>query len=229
MLIAGCSLAIFVGVYVGWGAARARNAWMLCFLQLPLFQRYAQARDASWGPPHATTTRTAILTDRSRDVVVPAWSWMVAWGIWIALVASALVGGWRNELPTRLWYSVTIFLSIPAIALAFGPRLVRLVTREPEPMDPAQTPTLAEAYRRHRRARCWVFFTFPLVFLLLFGGCAVVIAWCATSPGAEQQIGLYGGILGTLFGIGGGILGTVFGFWRAKLNRMARDLSADGR
>lgn len=229
LLIATCSLLVFVGVYLGWGGERARMAWVLCFLQMPLWQRYAQARDTSWGSPHATMTRTATLTDRSREVVVPMWPWLVAWGVWVVLVVLALVGGWRHELPTRLWYAVGVFLAIPPMALAVGPWLVRLVTYEPEPMDSAQTPALAEAYQRHRHARCWMFFALPVGFLLLFGGFAVVIAWFATSPRAEQQIGLYGGILGAVFGIGGGIAGTIFGLWRAKLNRMARDLSADGR
>ena len=62
--------------------------------------------------------------------------------------------------------------------------------------------------------------------VVLFGGCSVAISWLATSPVSEENIGLVGGLAGTLVGLAGAICGICFGSWRARLNQQVRDLTS---
>ena len=224
-LLAVASLILYFAVYHAMGGGQWRQLWMLCFLQMPLMNHLLAAKNPSWVSPHAGARRVASLTSRTAEPVVPVTAWVAAWIYWglVALVTG--IGCAFNELPARLMFSASLFTGIGAIALAFGPMLVRTVLQEPEPMDPGHSSELEAAYHRHRRARSWMFFAMPLILITMFGGFAVAIAWLGSDPRTERQIGLIGGITGAVVGVLGGVAGTIFGIWRAKLNQKVRDLS----
>jgi hypothetical protein len=226
-VIAIASLAAFFVARAIFGAHEVRMMWLLCFLQMPLWQRHVAARNASWGSPYATTTRVAPLTNRERKTAVPTQAWIIAWFVWALLAAIAAWGYVVNEIPSRLGMLISMFTLGPALFLAYGPKMVRMVAYEPEPMDPHNSPELQAAYEKHRHARMWMFFALPISMAAIFCGCAIAVAWLATSIGAEQRIGLYGGMAGAFFGILGGAVGTYFGCWRARLNQMVREMSAE--
>ena len=226
--IAVASLVAFFVARAILGGHNVRMMWMLCFVQMPFWQRYIAAKNPSWGSPHATTQRVASLTNRATQTVIPTLAWVIAWGGWGLLAAIAAWGYFVNEIPNRLGVLISMFIVVPAIFLGFGPKLVRLVSYEPEPLDPNNSPELQAAYEEHRTARSWMFFALPICTVAIFCGGAVAIAWLATNIHAEQRIGLYGGLAGTFVGILGSAVGTYFGFWRARLNQTVHDMSHHG-
>jgi MFS family permease len=189
--------------------------------------RLMRAKNPSYTTPHAGNTRIATLVSREVKSTVPRAAWVSAWVLWAALGAIAAWGYVYNGLPSRMGYVMAMFFLAPAVFLAFGPTLAKTPLYEPEPMDPNNSTELSAAYAKHRKARSWLFFLLPVCMMIMFGVCSVVIAWLATSPEAEGQIGLYGGIAGTIVGIAGAVAGTYFGAWRAKLNQKVRDLTAE--
>ena len=226
-LVALVSVAVYYVAYFVGGGGQWRQLWMLAFLQMPLFQRLATAKNSGYGEPHVGPTRAAVLTNRATESTIPFVAWCSIWCVWALFLLLAVVGYFRNDLPPRLGMAIGMFLAMSATFLALGPLLVKQVSREPEPLDRQSSPDLVAAYKRHRIARRWLFFSLPATLVLMFGGCAALIAWLATDPHREASIGLYGGAAGAVVGCAGGIVGIVFGVWRARLNRLASERIAD--
>lgn len=228
-LLAFISLAIYYVAYTLGGGGQWRQLWVLCFLQMPLANKLMAAKNTSYGAPHVGHTRVAALSNREAESTILRKAWVYVWALWALFGVVSAWGYYHNSLPTRLGLMIVMFLGMTAVFLSFGPTLVRMVSREPEPMDPHSSPELAAAYKKHRNARRWLFFSLPTTMVVMFGGCSVAIAWLATNPTSEANIGLYGGIAGAIVGLTGGIGGLCFGVWRARLNQRIRDLTSRQR
>jgi hypothetical protein len=224
-LLALISVAVYYTTYLLGGGGQWRQLWMLCFLQMPLFQRLAAAKNPGYGPPHTGRTRAASLDNRRAESWIPFRAWLGVWSVWTLLAAVSAWGYVHNGLPKRLGLMILLFHGMTALLLSLGPMFVGMVSREPEPMDPHGSEELAAAYRKHRLARRWLFFCIPTILMLMFGLSSAAIAWLATDPAAEARIGLYGGIAGSIIGLAGGSSGLYFGVWRARLNQQLRDLT----
>jgi len=228
----GCTLLLlgtFFAARVFFPPAVSRQFWMLCFIQMPLFIRLIPAKNPSWGSPFPSgSQRAASLQVRTRSSPVPARAWAIAWIVWLVpamFAAWALVEKSGTPGSSQAAFIVSLLLPIGALCLAFGPYFVRLVLREPEPMDPADSADLREAYRRHRYARAWMFYIFPLVIAITQAAFAAVIAWLPPTAATQRALGMIGGVAGTVGGLLGAAAGIYFGVWRAKLNQTVRDLT----
>lgn len=228
-LLALGSVAIYSIAYTLGGGGQWRQLWILCFVQMPFFNKLAAAKNPGYGAPHVGNTRVASLSNRQKEPTIPPGAWLGVWTCWMLLAAASGWGYFHNDLPTRLGLMIVFFHGMTAVCLSLGPLFVRMATREPEPMDPHNSQELAAAYKKHRIARRWVFFSLPTIMVVMFGVCSVAIAWLATDPASEANIGLYGGIAGTFIGLAGGFCGLYFGVWRARLNQQVRDLTNRSR
>lgn len=228
-LLSFISLAIYYIVYTFGGGGQWRQLWMLCFLQMPLFNKLVASKNPSYGAPHMGTTRVAALSNRDAESTIPRKAWLCTWAVWAMFVVVSAWGCYHNSMPMRLSLMIAMFAGLTAVFLSFGPTLVRMVSREPEPMDLRNSTEIASAYRKHRIARRWTFFLLPTVMVVMFGSCSVAIAWLATNPTSEANIGLYGGTAGAIVGVAGGICGIFFGVWRARLNQQVHNLTSTQR
>ena len=125
---------------------------------------------------------------------------------------------------SRWLLSLVVFGSVFGFLLAILPRSLRRTLSEPEPMDAAGSPELAELYAAQRRKRVLGLFWGTGVLLpACIGSFSVLQAWF---PNAGSMWGLIGGIGGSILGICGAIFGTWMTVERAKISEVRARLDA---
>ena len=125
---------------------------------------------------------------------------------------------------TPVSYAMSILmLALAVMDLALAPLLLRVLLREPEPMDAAGSASLVDAYAAHRTARVWGMFWLIAVMATLLSGFAVVSVW---SPMSGGTLGIVGGIVGSVVGIAGAAFGVTMGNQRMKIRRLLDELNA---
>ena len=185
--------------------------------------------------------RTASLVNRERTSPVTRAMWAVPITLFVLILAAIAARGLLPfgvgpypgdsaidpeaarvayaEVERSRWIlSLVVFGSVFGFVLAILPRSLRRTLSEPEPMDAAGSPELAELYAAQRRKRV----------LGLFWGTGVLLPACvglisvlqAWFPMAGSTWGLVGGIGGSILGICGAIFGTWMTVERAKISEV---------
>jgi hypothetical protein len=192
--------------------------------------RASNASGAPGSPGSAPVVRTASLVNRERQSPVTRAMWAIPVAVFVAAVAAvALRGlapfpmhphGAEDELfasaeRSRWLLTLGIEVVVLGISLAILPHSLRRTLTEPEPMDAAGSPELAELYRVQRRRRVLGLFWGGGVVLPAFMG--TVLALPVWFPDQGGLWGLLGGIGGTAIGIAGAVFGTMMSVERARI------------
>jgi len=193
--------------------------------------------------------RTASLVNRERTSPVTRAMWAVPITLFVLILAAIAARGllpfgvgpypgdsavdpeaarvsYAEAERSRWILSLVVFGSVFAFLLAILPRSLRRTLSEPEPMDAAGSPELAELYAAQRRKRVLGLFWGPGVVLpLCIGSVSVLQAWF---PQNWIAWGLIGSIGGSILGICGAIFGTWMMVERAKIAEVRARLDAAG-
>jgi hypothetical protein len=224
---------LWIGTGVGLGIAVLTQMWLPDFrmvrwvypalllhflLARPLIQ--AKSPTAKGDAFMPQTTRAASLKPRQIPSPLPKWAWSLGLGAWGATALLCL----RLLASVKSWYRIedTLgFLLGASLPLALAPGVLRWWLQRPEPMDPAGTPALSDAYARLRRIKTWCCVGFSLIWVPLFLAMALL---CASGCGS---------IVGHLFFRGmaaqagiSGILAVVYKRERLKAPMLLRELVA---
>lgn len=169
--------------------------------------------------------RVATLSSRSEASPIGRAPWVALWSVWVcALIAVSVRAFVAGDAPVSyLMSSLTLALAVMNLALA--PLFIRMLLREPEPLDAAGSPVLVDAYAAHRNARAWGMFWLIGVMATLLSGFAVANVW---SPMSGATLGIVGGVGGSLVGVAGAAFGVTMGNQRMKIRRMLDELNAQG-
>jgi len=232
LLIAGsvAALAAFAFVRWQWGPTHARYLAALFFpLWFGVAGPLAIAKNPNLHAHHPQpAARTATLARRDWQNPVPGWWTGLLWAVWAALFLVVLARLARplegNEWTT--WWAGFFGAAINVIGPLVTPYSVRRSIVEPEPMDAAGTPRLAEAYARSRSFRAWGLAVGGLVMVLVLGAMPVLLAWLPLDGRGGAMLGIVGGIAGTALGIAGGVFGTVASLRRARVTALLRELES---
>jgi hypothetical protein len=155
------------------------------------------------------SVRVATLFNRERLNPIQRWHWLILWGISLCLVVLILC----SPSPVRGWWAAGYAAQV-LLTAAILPWGLRLSLAEPEPMDAAASPALAQAYGEFRSAKLKaLFWLLGVGMLALFGSAAALATWM---PSGEWAAWL-GALGGSSIGIAGAIVGVYFGSRRAKL------------
>jgi len=193
--------------------------------------------------------RTASLVNRERTSPVTRAMWAVPITLFVLILAAIAARGllpfgvgpypgdsavdpeaarvaYAEAERSRWILSLVVFGSVFAFLLAILPRSLRRTLSEPEPMDAAGSPELAELYAAQRRKRVLGLFWGPGVVLpLCIGSVSVLQAWF---PQNGSAWGLIGSIGGSILGICGAMFGTWMMVERAKIAEVRARLDAAG-
>ena len=223
------AIGIWLIAYLTLPGGVSRHFWPVVFPLFALSSRIMPNRNVNWQAPHPDdTVRVASLKSRQHESPIPTMAWAVP--IVLAVVfLGALLARWTQPFETdsdqsRWWIAFIVAVTLIPMEAAMGPWIIRLVMREPEPMDLGGSKELSEEYRRNRNARAWMFYIFLLVMLCLAGISTTVLGWIAMDAEIGGTIGLVGGIVGSVIGILGATAGVYFSFRRARINGMMREL-----
>jgi hypothetical protein len=125
---------------------------------------------------------------------------------------------------SRWLVSLIVYGSVFGFLLAILPRGLRRTLSEPEPMDAAGSPELAELYAAQRRKRVLgLFWGIGVALPLLIGSFSVVQTWF---PNDGSMWGLIASIGGSILGICGAIFGTWMTVERARIAELAAQFDA---
>ncbi|MBM3222013.1 MAG: hypothetical protein FJZ38_25670, partial [Candidatus Rokubacteria bacterium] len=168
--------------------------------------------------------RTASLVNRERTSPVTRAMWAVPITLFVLILAAIAARGllpfgvgpypgdsavdpeaarvaYAEAERSRWILSLVVFGSVFAFLLAILPRSLRRTLSEPEPMDAAGSPELAELYAAQRRKRVLgLFWGSGVVLPLCIGSVSVLQAWF---PQNGSAWGLIGSIGGSILGICG--------------------------
>lgn len=178
--------------------------------------------------------RTASLAgDRGSLIPMPRWGWFAVWGLFLVLLA---VIGLRPVLSpiegvgaSQAWlrWKIGLGMAIFEIPLLIAtPALVRMALRNPEPMDAANTPELAEMYAvlRSRTARFMTTFLLGMVILMIVS--MAILTWFE-SANDGQTVAWASGIFGATMGL----ISTCGVIWmaaqRMRINQFLREISQE--
>ena len=191
--------------------------------------------------------RTASLVNRERTSPVTRAMWAVPITLFVLILAAIAARGLLPfgvgpypgnsaidpeaarvayaEVERSRWIlSIVVFGSAFGFVLAILPRSLRRTLSEPEPMDAAGSPELAQLYAAQRRKRVLGLFWGTGVLLpACIGSFSVLQAWF---PNAGSMWGLIGGIGGSVLGICGVIFGTRMTVERATISEVRARLDA---
>jgi len=191
--------------------------------------------------------RTASLVNRERTSPVTRAMWAVPITLFVLILAAIAARGllpfgvspypgdsavdpeaarvvYAESERSRWILSLVVFGSAFGFLLAILPRSLRRTLSEPEPMDAAGSPELAELYAAQRRKRVLgLFWGSGVVLPLCIGSFSVLQAWF---PLNGSTWGLIGGIGGSILGICGAIFGTWMTVERAKIAEVRARLDA---
>jgi hypothetical protein len=169
----------------------------------------------------ATSTRSAALV--RRDIASPVLRFLQigAWVLWGMLTLATVILLRQNAVPQ--WWLLS-FTLMGAVELALGGWLARQAALEPEPLDPAGSAKLQEAYARLRRLKHWSWHAGTTLGMLLFTGAALLVAWDEIGNLVVAiWIGAGGG---SLLGLAGAVVGVSADLQRARINRHFRELTS---
>ena len=191
--------------------------------------------------------RTASLVNRERTSPVTRAMWAVPITLFVVILAAIAARGllpfgvgpypgdsavdpeaarvaYAEAERSRWIFSLVVFGSVFGFLLASLPRSLRRTLSEPEPMDAAGSPELAELYAAQRRKRVLgLFWGSGVVLPLCIGVFSVLQTWF---PHDGSTWGLIGGIGGSILGICGAIFGTWMTVERAKISELRARLDA---
>jgi hypothetical protein len=191
--------------------------------------------------------RTASLVNRERTSPVTRAMWAVPITLFVVILAAIAARGllpfgvgpypgdsavdpeaarvaYAEAERSRWMLSLVVFGSVFAFLLAILPRSLRRTLSEPEPMDAAGSPELAELYAAQRRKRVLgLFWGVGVVLPLCIGVFSVLQTWF---PQNGSTWGLISGIGGSILGICGAIFGTWMTVERAKISEVRARLDA---
>jgi hypothetical protein len=224
------------------GPRTASFAWALFFplffvLAMPVLR--AKNPNVVGMPPHDLPIRTASLTPRNRQPLVPGWTLAVMWIIWLLGATTILIITMRHRVDAldvaALWNHSPLgviaiigqatLLVVPIVLM----RVLPMVRTEPAPMDQEASAELAELYHRRGVQRSWMFVVLGWSLLLLLTAQFVVMAAIGDLSSAGENvgptIGLWGAILGSTIGVLGAIAGTASSIQAARINRRLRELT----
>ena len=190
--------------------------------------------------------RTASLVNRERTSPVTRAMWAVPITLFVLILAAIAARGlfpfgvgpypgdsavnpeaarvaYAEAERSRWMLSLVVSGSAFGFLLAILPRGLRRTLSEPEPMDAAGSPELAELYAAQRRKRVLGLFWGSVVLPLCIGVFSVLQTWF---PHDGSTWGLIGGIGGSILGICGAIYGTWMTVDRAKISEVRARLDA---
>jgi hypothetical protein len=186
-------------------------------LHRPLLQAKRPAADSDlFMPP---TDRAASLTPRHTISTPHKRMWLILWGMWIC---AAVVCMCFQAVRSRGFFDDQVFapLFIAAAPLVMGPFALRWWLQRPEPMDPAGSTKLAQAYVRLRQTKSWCIFIGTLFWSALFLSMALL---CASRNSNAVVHLLVPGMLG--MGLVSGTITATYMLTRKKVAKLLRDLS----
>jgi len=193
---------------------------ILLFLQTlhrPLLQAKKPAADSDVFMP--ATDRAASLTPRYTISTPHKRVWFILWGIWatVAIICMCFLavrssGFFDDQVFTPLFTA--------AAPLVIGPFALRWWLQRPEPMDPAGSSKLAEAYVHLRQTKSRCIFVATLFWSALFLSMAFL---CASHNSNAVGYLLGPGILG--MGLVSGIATMTYMLERKKVAKLLRDLA----
>lgn len=233
------AFAVFIALYLIldlWDhGVWAAHAWPLFF---PLFFGFAMPVIAAKNPdtvtPHPKTpvsVRSASLVSRERRNPLRLWHWAICWIICgiaiVGVIARPIVAPISDDAERwRIMSSILLIVVLWAPMLALLPWCMRMVLREPEPLDAAGSHELAAAYERHRNFKLWCFWWFfGIVMNVLIGSGALMTAWTTPGESMSRSLGVFGGVGGALLGVAGAAFGIYAGIQRVRITALLRELN----
>lgn len=210
-----------------WSRSPTEIAWALQFvLWWPFGVRLLVALRPEAARPHPDSpSRTAALTPRAAEQDLPSGAFVPGWILVCFAAGLILTRALRGETAAATpggWWPVVLCLAGAAFPLVLTPLVLRLSTREPEPLDPAASAELVDAYARLRRLKARAFAGTAIASAALFAGLAVAVAYV----GDGATLGLVGGVGGTVLGLAGATFGIVAGNERMRIRRRLQELAS---
>jgi hypothetical protein len=191
--------------------------WWPCVMPLLLAVEKLAREELGFGSPVSSSVRQATLKPRRMDAYLPAY-W-IPLTVVVALFGTLSVGAWlmlHPPIESRFTFMAIAFAGAGLLELVFWLVLMRReVTHAAEygDLDPAS----AEELRQFRvRGFFWSLIVASSVFFAVAIGCIEVGRGSITEP----NLGVVGGIAGTLVGFGGAAFGVAAGL---KANRLRTD------
>jgi len=193
------------------------SEFLIHTLYQPLLQAKKPAADSDLFMP--ATNRAASLTPRHTISILHKRAWFILWGIWgtVAVICMCFLA-----VRSRGFFDDQVFTPLfsAAAPLVIGPFALRLWLQRPEPMDPAGSSKLADAYVRLRRIKALCIFVVALFWSALFLAMAFL---CASHNSNAVGYLLAPGILGMM--LVSGIATTRYTAERKKVAKLLRDLA----
>ncbi len=186
-------------------------------LHRPLLQAKKPAADSDVFMP--ATGRAASLTPRHTVSTPYKRVWLILWGIWAAV---AIICMCFLAVRSSGFFDDDVFapLFIASAPLVIGPFALRLWLRCPEPMDPAGSSKLAQAYIHLRQTKSRCIFVATLSWSALFLAMALL---CASHNSNVVGYLLVPSMLGMML-VSGSITAT-YALERKKVAKLLRDLA----
>lgn len=211
--------------WMTFGAPLDRLMWMMFFplwfaLAMPLL---VLCRPEAGSPFAQDGPRVATLSSRGGASPIRRTSWVVLWSVWVYSLVAVGVGIFVSHEPPVPILMPILTLVCAVLPLALAPQMIRMLLREPEPLDAAGSALLVDAYATHRRARAWGMYWLIAAMTTLLSAFAVASAWSLMSG---ATLGIVGGIAGSVVGIGGAAFGVTMGNQRMKIRRLLDELNA---
>lgn len=227
--------------------AIAQFAWVLFF---PLWFGFAmpaiRAKNPVWGGAMSgatasqTTVRTASLTPRGRERVIPRGAWLLAVVVCVGLLAGTAARGFQpfedlanypgyDAIARQRWIVTLAAHAVCALVTLIAiPLSIRRASTEPEPLDPGGSPELVELYRVQRQKRIrGLFWLLAVVLPGFLGALLCASTWLAERHGST--LGLVGGIGGSLLGLVGAAFGTAMAIQRVRIAETKARLESNER
>ena len=213
----------------------ARMGWMMFFplwfvLATPILRAKTGMADESGFRP-SDSVRIAGLVNRARKSPLRRSHWwmfaLAAIAGLAAISARALGAPFENDGLQRAWLmQLAGYASQVLLIAAILPWVLRRMLLEPEPLDAAGNPDLAQMYDSLRDAKILGLFwmlgiAMPLVFATAFS----VMCW----TGIGEYAAWIGAIGGSCIGIAGAGFGVVMGMRRMRIAEFKRDLDRQAR
>lgn len=209
----------------------ARMSWVFFFpLWFGLAMPALRSRNPAWGGPHdpSQPRRTASLVPRARRSPIGARHWAILVAVTGAILLGLLARGWvapfADDAERMRWLIMTIVYGVSlAIVFLVQPFALRAALNEPEPMDAAGSPELAQMYEAFRTTKIrGLFWLVGAALPVMMGVWLLLAVWTdhthlAAGAGAAAGVGL--GLLGAWFGVSMSVRRVRIAEAKARLDR----------
>ncbi|MEC9372971.1 MAG: hypothetical protein VYC34_03970 [Planctomycetota bacterium] len=227
MLMLGTLAGVALVLIAAWSEWVLLNfVWILFFpLWFGLAMPILAIRHPSMSkPPHPEgPARGASLRPRTEHDA-PSWiAWLPGWitlALALAAGAAALI---VRDAPADRTRLILIFLVVTLtlpIGMVIGMWGTRRAVEEPEPYAAEESPELAAAYARIRRAKTLGFCIGCQLMTASLASAFTLMLWGVNGP----AMGWIGAGVGIFFGVAGGVFGTTISVLRARAAELARSL-----